>query len=78
VASAVEFGLATVEPIDWKLITDLPVTSRAQAIEKLNWYAQRWKIETFDKILKIPMVVACRVCIRACTNCLPWSRQRSN
>jgi hypothetical protein len=43
---------AEVEPIDWKLITDLPVTSRAQAIEKLDWYAQRWKIETFHKILK--------------------------
>ena len=23
-----------------------------QAIEKLEWYAQRWKIETFHKILK--------------------------
>ena len=41
-----------VEPIDWKLITDLPVISRAQAIETLDWYAQRWKIETFHKILK--------------------------
>ena len=40
------------EPIDWKLITDLPVTSRASAIEKLHWYALRWKIETFHKILK--------------------------
>lgn len=40
------------KPIDWKLITDLPVTSRAAAIEKLHWYAQRWKIETFHKILK--------------------------
>lgn len=38
--------------IEWKLLTELPVTSRAQAIEKLNWYAQRWKIETFHKILK--------------------------
>jgi hypothetical protein len=38
--------------IEWKLITDLPIASRAQAIEKLNWYAQRWKIETFHKILK--------------------------
>jgi len=38
--------------IDWKLITDLPVTSRAEAIEKLQWYAMRWKIETFHKILK--------------------------
>lgn len=40
------------EPIDWKLITDLPVGSRAAAIEKVQWYAQRWKIETFHKILK--------------------------
>jgi hypothetical protein len=38
--------------IDWKLITDLPVASRASAIEKLHWYALRWKIETFHKILK--------------------------
>ena len=38
--------------IDWKLITDLPVTTRAAAIEKLHWYAQRWKIEVFHKILK--------------------------
>lgn len=39
-------------PIDWRLITDLPVTTPAQAIEKLDWYAQRWKIELFHKILK--------------------------
>lgn len=38
--------------IEWKLITDLPVTSRSAAIEKLDWYAARWKIETFHKILK--------------------------
>lgn len=38
--------------IDWKLFTDMPVTSRAQAIEKLQWYAMRWKIETFHKIMK--------------------------
>lgn len=40
------------EKINWKLITNLPVTSRSEAIEKLNWYAMRWKIETFHKILK--------------------------
>src|SRR5579862_2932218 len=38
--------------IDWKLITDLPLGSRAAAIEKLEWYALRWKIEVFHKILK--------------------------
>ncbi len=26
-------------PIDWKLITDLPVTTEAEAIEKPHWYA---------------------------------------
>jgi hypothetical protein len=38
--------------LDWKLITDLPVHSRKKAIEKLEWYAIRWKIEVFHKILK--------------------------
>lgn len=40
------------EKIDWKLLTDLPVRSHNEATEKLDWYAQRWKIETFHKILK--------------------------
>jgi hypothetical protein len=40
------------EKIDWKLLTDLPVRTRQEAAEKLDWYAQRWKIETFHKILK--------------------------
>jgi len=40
------------ERVDWKLLTNLPVTCRAEAVEKLQWYALRWKIETFHKILK--------------------------
>jgi Transposase DNA-binding/Transposase DDE domain len=40
------------EKIDWKLITNLPVRSRKDAVEKLGWYAMRWRIETFHKILK--------------------------
>ena len=40
------------KPIDWKLITDLPIQTRAEAVEKINWYAMRWKIEVFHKILK--------------------------
>jgi hypothetical protein len=40
------------EQVDWKLITNLPVRSRKDALEKLSWYAMRWKIETFHKILK--------------------------
>ena len=38
--------------IDWKLITDLPIPSHEAAVEKLRWYALRWKIEVFHKILK--------------------------
>jgi hypothetical protein len=38
--------------IEWKLLTDLPAETPAEAIEKLRWYALRWKIEVFHKILK--------------------------
>ena len=40
------------KPIEWKLITDLPVRTRQEAIDKINWYAMRWKIEVFHKVLK--------------------------
>jgi hypothetical protein len=40
------------DPIRWHLLTDLPVTTLAAAIEKLNWYALRWKQETYHKVLK--------------------------
>jgi Transposase DNA-binding/Transposase Tn5 dimerisation domain len=40
------------KPIDWKLITDLPVRSLKDTVEKLQWYALRWKIEVFHKVLK--------------------------
>ena len=40
------------EAIHWKLITNLEVNTFEAAIEKLDWYSQRWKIETFFKILK--------------------------
>jgi hypothetical protein len=35
-----------------KLITDLPIQSFREAVEKLQWYSLRWKIELFHKILK--------------------------
>ena len=38
--------------LEWKLMTDLPVRTRAEAIEKVNWHAMRWKIEVFHKVLK--------------------------
>ncbi|NEI82232.1 IS4 family transposase, partial [Rhizobium leguminosarum] len=38
--------------IEWKLLTDLEVHSCEEAVEKIKWYAMRWKIEVFHKILK--------------------------
>ena len=38
--------------IEWRLLTNLPVSSRADALCMLRWYALRWKIEIFHKILK--------------------------
>ncbi|WP_347336739.1 IS4 family transposase [Bradyrhizobium neotropicale] len=40
------------DPIDWKLVTNLPVDDLAAAVEKLDWYALRWKVEVFHKIMK--------------------------
>ena len=40
-ASATERGHRDRDKIEWKLITDLQVNSRTEAIEKLNWYAVR-------------------------------------
>lgn len=40
------------DPIDWKLVTNLPVDDLSAAIEKLGWYALRWKVEVFHKVMK--------------------------
>jgi len=53
VIHAIERGCPTDrEPIRWKLLTDLPVDDLAAAVGKLDWYAMRWKIESFHKVLK--------------------------
>jgi hypothetical protein len=36
----------------WRLLTTLPVHSAAEAVEKVQWYAQRWQIEVLHKVLK--------------------------
>jgi hypothetical protein len=40
------------DPIRWHLLTDLPVERVSAAVEKLDWYALRWSIETYHKVLK--------------------------
>ena len=38
--------------VDWRLVTNLPVSSLAESVEKLSCYALRWQIEVFHNIMK--------------------------
>jgi len=40
------------EPIEWMLLTNLPVESLREAIEKIDWYCCRWQIEVYHKVIK--------------------------
>lgn len=41
-----------VKPIYWLLLTTLPVENLEQAVEKIKWYRQRWRIERYHYVLK--------------------------
>jgi hypothetical protein len=41
-----------VKPLEWMLLTTVPVTCFEQATEKLMWYARRWGIEVLHRTLK--------------------------
>ena len=40
------------DPLEWFLITTLPVTDTREATRLLKWYALRWRIEDYFRILK--------------------------
>jgi hypothetical protein len=40
------------DPLVWVLLTNLPVETPQQALEKLAWYLCRWQIEVYFKVLK--------------------------
>ena len=40
------------DAIEWLLLTNLPVETLEQALEKAAWYTRRWGIEVFHRILK--------------------------
>jgi hypothetical protein len=40
------------DPIEWLLLSSLPVESFEEACEKVQWYLCRWQIEVFFRILK--------------------------
>lgn len=41
-----------VEPIEWLLLTTLPITTFEEALQCLIWYTYRWRIERYHYILK--------------------------
>jgi hypothetical protein len=43
---------AGIEPVEWLLLTTIPVTSLEEAAEKVQWYTLRWQIEVYHKTLK--------------------------
>lgn len=40
------------EPVEWFLITSLPIQSLEQAVELIRFYAARWRVEDFHLVLK--------------------------
>lgn len=46
-----------VEPIDWLLLTSLPLDTEAEVLQVVAYYAARWAIEVYFRVLK----TGCRV-----------------
>jgi len=43
---------AAAAPIEWLLLTTVPVRSGEAALQRVAWYCQRWQIEIWHRILK--------------------------
>lgn len=43
---------AETEPLEWLLLTTVPVDTFEDALTCIGWYKQRWQIEVFHKVLK--------------------------
>lgn len=43
---------AQVEGLEWMLLTSVAVNRKEDAFERLTWYARRWGIEVYHRILK--------------------------
>lgn len=41
-----------VTPLDWLLLTNIPVHTFEEAVERVRWYRCRWYIEVYFKVLK--------------------------
>lgn len=38
--------------VEWLLLTNVPINQIEDALERIEWYCQRWQIEIFHKVLK--------------------------
>ncbi|TCK94573.1 IS4 family transposase [Paraburkholderia sp. BL9I2N2] len=41
-----------VEALEWMLLSSVPTTTFDEVLERLAWYARRWTIETWHRVLK--------------------------
>jgi len=48
------------EPVEWLLLTSMPTHTMEQALECLAWYARRWTIETWHRVLKSGCMIEAR------------------
>lgn len=51
-AVEVEHDTTLKSPVEWMLLTTVEVSNFEQAIERLGWYATRWGIEVYHRVLK--------------------------
>ena len=40
------------EGLEWMLLTNIPVLTFEEAVEKMEWYCLRWRIEVYFKVIK--------------------------
>ena len=51
-AREVEAPADVATPLEWMLLTTVPVTTADEALERLAWYTRRWGIEIYHKTIK--------------------------
>jgi hypothetical protein len=53
---------AAVDPLEWMLLTTVAVATAEDAIERVHWYAGRWGIEVWHRVLKSGGPLEARQC----------------
>lgn len=58
------------DPVEWLLLTTVPVQHTQHALQRLEWYSRRWGIEVWHKVIKS----GCRIESRQLGTALRWKR----